>query len=218
MKIWFILETTCKTESTLVDSGATENFIDLRTVAWLHLPMIRLPKPWAIRNIDGTANMAGQITQKCELSIYIAHEWKTMAFFITNLGINQIVLGYPFLWQFNPTINWQKGKIIGAYQIMAKPTQIWEHCWKLWRYGTPLWKVTFAQQWAAKAQEKLIKLMAKDVPLTYQKYQQVFMEEEAKWLPPRWVENMTIPLKKEAPPQMDCKTYLLSTKETKVLW
>src|SRR5713226_10187280 len=29
---------------------------------------------------------------------------------------------------------------------------------------------------------------------------------------------MTIPLKKEAPPQMDCKTYLLSTKETKVLW
>jgi len=41
--------------------------------------------------------MAGQITQKCELSIYIAHKWKTMAFFITNLGINQIVLGYPFL-------------------------------------------------------------------------------------------------------------------------
>ncbi len=29
---------------------------------------------------------------------------------------------------------------------------------------------------------------------------------------------MTIPLKKEAPPQMDCKTYLLSTKETEVLW
>src|SRR5216684_4316368 len=28
---------------------------------------------------------------------------------------------------------------------------------------------------------------------------------------------MTIPLKKEAPPQMDCKTYLLSTKETEVL-
>jgi len=33
MKIQFILETTCKTESALVDSGATENFIDPRTVA-----------------------------------------------------------------------------------------------------------------------------------------------------------------------------------------
>src|SRR5258707_12065769 len=73
------------------------------------------------------------------------------------------------------------------------------------------------QQWAAKAQEKLTKLMAKDVPLEYQKHQQVFMEEEAEQLPPKRVENMTIPLKKEAPPQMDCKTYLLSTKEMEVL-
>ena len=123
--------------------------------------------------------MARQITQKCELSIHIAHEWKTMAFFITNLGIDRIVLGYPFLRQFNPTIDWQKEKIIGSYQITAKPMQIWEHCWKLWQYGTPLQKVTFAQQWAAEAQEKLTKLTAKDIPLTYQKHQQVFMEEEA---------------------------------------
>ncbi len=43
------------------------------------------------------------------------------------------------------------------------------------------------------------------------------MEEEAEWLPPKQVENMTIPLKKEAPSQMDCKTYPLSTKETEVL-
>ena len=75
----------------------------------------------------------------------------------------------------------------------------------------------FAQQWAAKAQEKLTKLTVKDVPLTYQKHQQVFMEEEAKQLPPKQVKNMTILLKKEAPPQMDCKTYPLSAKETKVL-
>ncbi len=131
MKIQFILETTRKTKSALVDSGATENFIDSRTVVHLRLPTIQLPKPWAIRNINGTANVAGQITRKCELSIHIAHEWKTMAFFIMNLGIDQIILGYPFLQQFNPTIDWQKGKIIGSYQITAKPTQIWEHCWKL---------------------------------------------------------------------------------------
>ena len=177
MKIWFILETTCETKSTLVDSGATENFIDPWMVVQLCLPMIKLPEPQAIRNIDETANVAGQITQKCELSIRIAQEWKTMAFFITNLGIDWIILGYPFLRQFNPTIDWQKGKIIGSYQITAKSTQIWEHCWKLGRYGTPLHKVTFAQQWATKAQEKLTKLTAKDIPLTYQKHWQVFMEE-----------------------------------------
>ncbi len=43
------------------------------------------------------------------------------------------------------------------------------------------------------------------------------MEEEAECLPPKWVENMTIPLKEGAPPQMDCKTYPLSTKEMEVL-
>ncbi len=180
IKIWFVLETTWETESALVDSRATENFMDPWTVAWLCLPTIKLPKLWAIWNINGTSNVAGQITWKCELFIHIAHEWKIMPFFITNLGIDRIILGYPFLRQFNPTIDWQKGKIIGSYQIMAKPTQIWEHHWKIWWYETPLWKIMFAQQWAAKAQEKLTKLIVKDVPLTYQKHQQVFMEEEAK--------------------------------------
>src|SRR5258708_13846303 len=99
--------------------------------------------------------MAGQITQKCELSIHIAHEWKTMAFFITNLGIDWIILGYPFLQQFNPTIAWQKGKIIGSYQITAKPMHISEHHRKLWRYGTPLQKAMVTQQRPAKAQPHL---------------------------------------------------------------
>ncbi len=45
MKIQFILETTHETESALVNSRATENFIDPRTVTQLRLPMIQLPKP-----------------------------------------------------------------------------------------------------------------------------------------------------------------------------
>src|SRR5258708_31945486 len=75
----------------------------------------------------------------------------------------------------------------------------------------------FMQQWATKAQENLTKLMVKDVPTQYQKHQQVFMEKEAEQLPSKRVKNMTIPLKEGVPPQMDCKTYPLNTKEIEVL-
>ena len=58
-----------------------------------------------------------------------------MEFFITNLGGDHIVLGYPFLKEFNPQINWEKGEITGARQVKVTPKQIWEHRWRLWRKG-----------------------------------------------------------------------------------
>jgi len=50
-----------------------------------------------------------------------------MEFFITNLGGDHVVLGYPFLKEFNPQINWEKGEITGARQVKVTPKQIWEH-------------------------------------------------------------------------------------------
>jgi len=46
----------------------------------------------------------------------------------------------------------------------------------------------------------------------------VFSEEEAEQLPPHRVEDMEINLKEGAPTELDCRTYLLSDKERKVLY
>ena len=62
LKIKLVLSTTQNTEEALIDSGATECFMDHRTVSWLRLPPEPLKVPRTIYNIDGTHNQAGHIT------------------------------------------------------------------------------------------------------------------------------------------------------------
>src|SRR5713101_5981049 len=64
-----VLTTTQKTEFALLDSGATENFLDSKTVTKLRLPTQKLETPRTIYNIDGTNNKAGSITRKCQLKV-----------------------------------------------------------------------------------------------------------------------------------------------------
>ena len=51
-----IIETT-----TLVNCGATRNFIDVSLLCLLELPLEKLPKLIIANNIDGTANAKGTI-------------------------------------------------------------------------------------------------------------------------------------------------------------
>src|SRR5712672_2783766 len=97
LTIKLVLRTTHKTEEALIDSGATEIFLDPQTVTKLQLITEDLDKPQSIHNIDGTNNQAGLITKKCQLKIKIGKVDQEMDFFITNLGQDRIVLGYPFL-------------------------------------------------------------------------------------------------------------------------
>ena len=49
-------------ERALVDSGATANFIDYKTVARLQLGTQKLDNIRTVKNIDGTLNRSGSIT------------------------------------------------------------------------------------------------------------------------------------------------------------
>jgi predicted aspartyl protease len=53
----------------LVDSGATDNFIDPRLVKRLGLGTRELPQPRKIWNIDGTNNRAGMLTHLPDLEV-----------------------------------------------------------------------------------------------------------------------------------------------------
>ena len=52
----------------LLDSGATECFVHPRTVKELKLPTTKLTKTRKVRNVDGTLNKAGAITQAVTLT------------------------------------------------------------------------------------------------------------------------------------------------------
>ena len=57
------------TASALVDSGATENFVDICTAECWGMPRKTLFKPRPIVNVDGMENKAGAVTEACILEI-----------------------------------------------------------------------------------------------------------------------------------------------------
>ena len=57
------------TKKALLDSGATENFINPRMVRKLGIGTMELAQPRMVYNVDGTENQGGQIKELCILNI-----------------------------------------------------------------------------------------------------------------------------------------------------
>jgi hypothetical protein len=110
-----------KTEKALVDSGATKNFIDPKVIEQLQFPIQKLEQPHVIYNIDRTPNKVGSITHKCPVKLQFKDMMKTVNFFVTDLGQDCIILGFPFLKEFNPEINWETGVILPTNKIFTTP-------------------------------------------------------------------------------------------------
>ena len=89
-------------EHALLDSGTTENFMDHSMVWRLGIGMQKLPVPRRIFNMDGTENMAGRLTKSCTLRVRKGDQSHLQTFYITSLGADRAILGYPWLRMFNP--------------------------------------------------------------------------------------------------------------------
>jgi len=81
-------------ECTLVDSGATANFIDYKTVARLRLGTQKLDNTQTVKNIDGTLNHSGSITHCCDLLVSRDRKQERTRFFVTNLGGDRFIFRY----------------------------------------------------------------------------------------------------------------------------
>jgi hypothetical protein len=81
-------------EVALIDSGATETFINQETVKKLKLGSKKLSECVRLRNIDGTYNQSGSVTHFIDLLVNRGGR-KTQQFYIMNLGSDRIILGYP---------------------------------------------------------------------------------------------------------------------------
>ena len=95
----------------LLDSGATENFINHRYAAHLRLPIKRLPTPRKVFNVDGTPNKKGDIQFYMDLKVRTGQKNTNMRFFLTDLGPQRMILGYPWFAAVQPKIDWAKGWI-----------------------------------------------------------------------------------------------------------
>ena len=101
-----IVETT-----TLIDCGATGNFIDIGLLSKANFPLQRLPKPIQAYNVDGTVNAKGTIRWKAHTDILFSQTKETADLMILSLGRQQIILGMPWLRKWNPRIDWSMNTV-----------------------------------------------------------------------------------------------------------
>src|SRR6266568_1730440 len=95
----------------LVDSGATDCFMSENFVRRMKLGKRPLQKPRKIWNIDNTANQAGAITHYITLDIQTGGSRKQIQFLVTNIGNEDVILGYPWMAAFEPQFSWMNGVI-----------------------------------------------------------------------------------------------------------
>jgi len=101
------------TELALLDSSATENFIDHTTATRLHLGMKALLHKQAVYNVDGTPNRRGTISHAVNLLVAKGNKKLCQRFYVTDLGRDRFIFGYPWFRKFNPDINWPNSMLKG---------------------------------------------------------------------------------------------------------
>jgi hypothetical protein len=91
----------------LIDCGAMGCFIDIEWAKLNNIPMRPLTNPIPVYNIDGTANDASMITDITDVVLRYENHSECTQLAVTHLGKQSMILGYNWLRNHNPEINWQ---------------------------------------------------------------------------------------------------------------
>ena len=101
----------------LVDTGATESYVDVSLLKSHQLTTSELPTPIVVHSFDGSPHTAGPITQQVAPDVHFGppgvdqrHSVANVAFFVTKLPTPgpQVILGYDFAELTHLQINWKE--------------------------------------------------------------------------------------------------------------
>jgi aspartyl protease len=95
----------------LIDSGAGGQFIDQNHAKTIGLVTQALDEPITAQNVDGTEIKRGKITTFIDLNLTINKKTTKTRLLVTGLGKQRIILGFPWLNEQNPNIDWKTRKI-----------------------------------------------------------------------------------------------------------
>jgi len=223
-------------QKALLDSGATECFIHLRTVKHLDIPVRKLKTLRSIRNVDGTTNKAGKIEDAVILVTNHRGIKTNHMFFVADIGPDDFILGYPFLAACAPVVNWEDATLADTTTLSTLDADHWQpqkkgmpcqqHKVPAWVRATPGWspgdeiweqfirKSTMVQQLAIEENEKKEEKPWQEViPKQYHCHACVFREKDSEKFPDRRPWDHAIDLKPDAPASINCHVYPLSPKE-----
>ncbi len=81
-----------------------------------------MDNPIKIWNVDGTLNQDGNITHYTDLQVRMGQTTQILRFLITNLGKDEVILGYPWFTAFEPKIQWREAILEEEYQPVVITT------------------------------------------------------------------------------------------------
>jgi len=215
MTVWFYTHSIAKRAEALalVDSGATENFLNLSYTRWLKLPIKWLQNPRKLYNVDRTKNKSGDLQFYTDLSVQTGDIRQILQFFLTDLGEHKAILGYPWFAATQPKIDWKRGwidhtqlpiilqapnaqKAIFGLQTRNHPRPI-----KTERYF--IGKVTIGETTVSDP----------SIPQEYQRHSKIFSEAESQRLPGHSIWDHTIELLPNAPSTLPGRLLPLTQEE-----
>ena len=114
------------TDSAMIDSGASMQFIDLDFAVKNHLPLTLKPKPETLIVVDGR-EAESQLTHSCTFDLTVDQHLETLTFQVIKLVGSNMILGKTWLQRHNPTIDWTKNTVpfaLGYCQAHCLPTRV----------------------------------------------------------------------------------------------
>ncbi|QRW25579.1 Retrotransposable element Tf2 protein [Rhizoctonia solani] len=153
---------------TLIDSGATSNFISPLIVEKYKIPKTQLKNPQVVRMLDGTISQTGCIWHQVHLTVLANGHPHSIPFLVCPIGNTLAILGMTWLTAEAPLIDWQQGL------------------------------VTFPEQVQIASEEEADSDPLADLPPQYHEFAKVFGKEEFKVLPPHREYDISINLVPDA--------------------
>ena len=229
----------------LLDLGTTENFIQESYTQQLKLPIKHLPYTRPVYNVNGTLNKNGHIHSYTDLEMQTGQQRTKLCFFLTDIGGQKLILGYPWFAATQPNIDWAKGwieadqlpliihapekKKVRIGKCSTTPTG--RHT--VWHPYVPAnnslyiaWvQMPGEDSHTSKKQTLASKLAeqagsqkgSREIPVKYQQHSQIFSETAAQCFPESWIWDHAIELKPNAPSTIPGKVYQLMQDEQKAL-
>ena len=85
--------------------------MDLAYTRWMRLPIKAMLHPRKLYNVDSTENKAGEVKFFVDLRVRMGTNVTNLRFFLSDLGGQKAILGYPWFANVQPRIDWKRGWI-----------------------------------------------------------------------------------------------------------
>jgi hypothetical protein len=201
----------------LIDSGATENFINLAYAKWLRLPIKRMENPRKLFNVDGTENKAGELRFYTDLQVQTGTTKTQLRFFLSDLGEHKAIMGYPWFATVQPNIDWKKGWIDYTQLPFVLRAPNAQKARFIPRTQNHPRKIPETRYFIGRATIHPGGLREKEdlskIPKEYEKYKKVFNEEKSQRLPSHTIWDHAIELLPNAPTTLPARLLPLNQKE-----